>query len=243
MKALITKEIRAYLSSLTGYLVIMIFLLLNGMFLWMFDGNFNILDAGYSSLDSLFVLAPWVFMFLIPAITMRMFADEHKAGTLELLFTRPLTELQIIAAKYIAALVLVILTLIPTLIYVITVYQLGAPQGNLDTGATMGSYFGLIFLAACYVGLGILSSAITKNQIVAFMIALFLCFICYNGISSLSSFDVLGGAELFVNNLGIDTHYASISRGVIDSRDVVYFVSFVGLTLLITQTVLRSRKW
>lgn len=243
MKALITKEIRAYLSSLTGYLVIMIFLLLNGMFLWMFDGNFNILDAGYSSLDSLFVLAPWVFMFLIPAITMRMFADEHRAGTLELLFTRPLTELQIIAAKYIAALVLVILTLIPTLIYVITVYQLGAPQGNLDTGATMGSYFGLIFLAACYVGLGILSSAITKNQIVAFMIALFLCFICYNGISSLSSFDVLGGAELFVNNLGIDTHYASISRGVIDSRDVVYFVSFVGLTLLITQTVLRSRKW
>lgn len=243
MKSLILKEIRSYLSSLTGYLVIIIFLLLNGMFLWLFEGNFNILDGGYASMESLFVLAPWVFMFLIPAITMRMFADEHKAGTLELLFTRPLSELQIITAKYTAALVLVIVALIPTLIYVVTVYQLGNPVGNLDTGATLGSYLGLLFLAACYVGIGILSSAITNNQIVAFMIGMFLSFICYNGISSLASFDMLGAAEYVVLNLGIDTHYNSISRGVIDSRDVVYFGSFIALTILITQTVLRSRKW
>lgn len=243
MKALIFKEIRGYLSTLTGYLVVAVFLLLCGLFLWVIDGSFNILDAGYSSLESFFVIAPWVFMFLIPAVTMRMFADEHKAGTLELLLTRPLTELQIIGAKFIAACLLVVLALIPTLVFWYSVHALGDPVGNIDVGATLGSYIGLFLVGACYVGLGIMASALTKNQVVAFILGMFFCFFFYKGISSLASFEALGALEYYVQLWSLDTHYSSISRGVVDSRDLIFMFSFMAASLFITQTVIRARKW
>jgi ABC-2 type transport system permease protein len=231
------------LTSLTGYIVITIFLLAVGLFLWVFPGDFNIIDAGFTSLESLFVIAPWVFMFLIPAITMRSFAEEKRTGTIELLLTRPLSEWQIILAKYFAGLLLVILSLLPTLVYYYSLQSLGNPPGNIDTGATWGSYVGLLFLGGAYVSIGLFASSITENQIVSFIIAFFLCFFCYFG------FDAIGGMEIFksvdelIINIGINAHFASMSRGVIDSRDLLYFLSFIFVFLALTRFRLLSRNW
>lgn len=242
MLTLLKKEIQSFLSSLIGYLVILVFLIINSLFLWVFPGNFNILDNGYAGIDGLFVMAPWVFMFLIPAITMKMFADEHKTGTIELLFTKPISDLQIVLAKYFAGLLLVVFSLLPTIIYYVTVYQLGQPVGNIDSGGTLGSYIGLFFLAAGYVAMGIFASSITENQIVSFVISLFLCFICYTGFDSIS---VIAGSgwDHYIEALGINYHYTSMSRGVVDSRDLVYFISFASLFILSTKLILQSRKW
>jgi ABC-2 type transport system permease protein len=242
MFTLLKKEIQSFLSSLIGYLVILVFLLINSLFLWVFPGSFNILDSGYASIDGLFVMAPWVFMFLIPAITMKMFADEHKTGTIELLFTKPISDLQIVLAKYLAGLILVIFSLLPTLIYYFTVHQLGQPVGNIDSGGTMGSYIGLFFLAAGYVSIGVFASSITENQIVSFIISLFLCFVCYTGFDS-ASVIAGNGWDHYIEALGINYHYTSMSRGVIDSRDLVYFISFATLFILSTKLILQSRKW
>jgi ABC-2 type transport system permease protein len=231
------------LTSLTGYIVITIFLLAVGLFLWVFPGDFNIIDAGFTSLESLFVIAPWVFMFLIPAITMRSFAEEKRTGTIELLLTRPLSEWQIILAKYFAGLLLVVLSLIPTFVYYYSLQGLGNPPGNIDTGATWGSYIGLMFLGGAYVSIGLFASSITENQIVSFITAFFLCFFCYFG------FDAIGGMEIFrsvdelIIDIGINAHFASMSRGVIDSRDVLYFLSFIFVFLALTRFRLLSRNW
>ena len=211
--------------------------------MWVFPGQFNIFDNGYSSLDTLFIIAPWVFMFLIPAVTMRMFADEKKTGTIELLFTRPLTEMQIIFAKYFASLLLVFIALLPTLIYGITVYLLGNPAGNLDIAGAVGSYIGLFFLSSAYVAIGLFASSLTENQIVAFIIAVFFCFFCYVGFESVSALNIKGVLANFITLLGINAHYVSMSRGVIDTRDVIYFISLVAIFLFFTRTVLESRKW
>jgi ABC-2 type transport system permease protein len=214
-----------------------------GLFLWVFPGDFNIIDAGFTSLESLFVIAPWVFMFLIPAITMRSFAEEKRTGTIELLLTRPLSEWQIILAKYFAGLLLVVLSLIPTFVYYYSLQGLGNPPGNIDTGATWGSYIGLMFLGGAYVSIGLFASSITENQIVSFITAFFLCFFCYFG------FDAIGGMEIFspvdelIINIGINSHFASMSRGVIDSRDVLYFLSFIFVFLALTRFRLLSRNW
>lgn len=243
MFSLLRKEISSFLTSLTGYIVITIFLLAVGLFLWVFPGDFNIIDAGFTSLDSLFVIAPWVFMFLIPAITMRSFAEEKRTGTIELLLTRPLSEWQIIFAKYFAGLLLVILSLLPTLVYYYSLQSLGNPPGNIDTGATWGSYVGLLFLGGAYVSIGLFASSITENQIVSFIIAFFLCFFCYFG------FDAIGGMEIFksvdelIIDFGINAHFASMSRGVIDSRDLLYFLSFIFVFLALTRFRLLSRNW
>lgn len=242
MLTLLKKEIQSFLSSLIGYLVILVFLVINSLFLWVFPGNFNILDSGYAGIDGLFVMAPWVFMFLIPAITMKMFADEHKTGTIELLFTKPISDLQIVLAKYFAGLILVVFSLLPTIIYYVTVYQLGQPVGNIDSGGTIGSYIGLFFLAAGYVAMGIFASSVTENQIVSFVISLFLCFICYTGFDSIAVI-VGSGWDHYIEALGINYHYTSMSRGVIDSRDLIYFVSFASLFILSTKLILQSRKW
>lgn len=243
MYTLIMKEVRSFLSSLIGYIVIAVFLLINGLFLWVFNTDFNILISGYASIDSLFAIGPYVFLFLIPAITMRFFADERKTGTIEILMTKPLTELQVILAKYVAGLVLVIFSLIPTLIYFISVYQLGYPKGNLDMGGMWGSYLGLLFLGACFVAIGLFSSSLTDNAIVSFIIALFLCGFFYLGFEFIYSLDFLGQLDLFIQTLGISTHYSSISRGVVDTRDIIYFFSIIAFFIVLTKISLESRKW
>ncbi|KPK82738.1 MAG: gliding motility-associated ABC transporter permease subunit GldF [Bacteroides sp. SM23_62_1] len=243
MYSLFVKEITSFLSSLTGYVVIVVFLLACGLFLWVFKGNLNIPDNGYATLESLFVLAPWVFLFLIPAITMRMFAEEKKSRTLELLLTRPLTDMQVIVAKYMATLVLVILSLIPTLIYFYSVSQLGNPPGNLDTGAAWGSYFGLLFLAGIYIAIGIFISSLTENQIISFIFALITCFIFYIGFDYFASLDIFSGMANTIMKLGINEHYRSVSRGVLDTRDILYYLSIIFIFLLLTKIVLQSRNW
>ncbi len=243
MYSLLKKEIRAFLSSLIGYIVILVFLLVLNLFLWVFPGDFNILDAGYSSIDPLFVIAPWVFMFLIPAVTMRLFADEKKSGTIELLLTRPLTDLQIILSKYFAGLLLVLFALLPTLVYYYSVSHLGNPPGNIDTGGMWGSYIGLLFLAAAFVSIGIFASSISENQIISFIVAVFFCFIFHTGFESLSSISLLESIQGGILNLGINAHYLSMSRGVIDTRDLLYFISLITVFILLTKTILESRKW
>lgn len=243
MFTLFIKEISSFLSSLIGYIVITVFLTIIGLFMWVFPGDFNIMDAGYANIDTLFVIAPWVFMFLVPAITMRSFADEKKTGTIELLLTRPLTDLQIILAKYLAGLSLVIFSLLPTLVYYYSVHALGNPPGNIDTGGMWGSYLGLLFLSGAFVAIGVFSSSITENQIVAFISAVFLCFFCYVGFESISSLELFGKVDNLIILLGINEHYISMSRGVIDTRDVIYFLSLIGLFILFTKTILESRKW
>jgi len=239
MYVLLKKEISDFFSSLTGYLVIIVFLLGTGGLMWLLPGEYNILAAGYANIDPLFIMAPIIFLFLVPAITMRMLSDEKKSGTIEMLLTSPLTDLQIILAKYFAALSLVLFSLLPTGIYFFSVYWLGAEVGNIDTGGTLGSYIGLFFLAAIYTAIGILSSSVTDNQLVAFIIGVLLSLLMLVGFEILAQFKQLE----FLSNLGIYKHYQSMSRGVIDTRDLVYFVSIVALFLLFSKTMLESRKW
>lgn len=242
MLVLLSKEIREFFSSLIGYIVIIVFLLINSLFLWIFPGEFNILDGGYANLDTLFIISPWVFLFLVPAITMRLFAEERKTGTLDLLLTRPLSDLQVILAKYFAGVLLVLLSLLPTVIYYITIYKLGNPVGNLDKGAILGSYIGLFMLAGIYVSIGVFASSITQNQIIAFIIAMLLSFFFYYGFDSIGSILPKSTYD-FVLFLGINDHYRSVSRGVLDTRDIVYFVSVIALFIYLTKLVLESRKW
>lgn len=222
----------------------MVFLVTIGLFLWIFPGNdFNIGEAGYASIDSLFAITPWVYMFLIPAVTMRLFAEEKKSGTIELLLTRPLTEMQIVFAKYLAGVILVLISLIPTMIFFYTVYEYAVPRGNVDVGGIWGSYIGLFFLAAGFVAIGVFSSSITDNQVVAFIIAMFLCLVSYIGFQAVSEILPFGLASNIIYQLGIVAHYNSMSRGVIDTRDVIYFISLVSVFLVMTKLVLESRKW
>ncbi len=242
MLSIFKKEIRSFLSSLIAYVVIIVFLLLIGLFTWVFADS-NVLSLGYANLDTLFLMAPWVFIFLISAITMRSFSEEIKQGTFEILSTKPVTDFQIILGKYFAAVVLVTFAIIPTLIYFYSVYQLGLPKGNIDIGATWGSYIGLLFLGASYAAIGIFSSAVTPNQIVAFILGMFLCFFFFLGFQQLSNLGLFGQWDSFVQSLGIQFHYESISRGVIDTRDIVYFVSLISVFLGLTFISLDSRKW
>lgn len=243
MFSLLKKEIRSFLGSLIGYIVIAVFLITISLFMWVFPGEYNILESGYAQMGTLFLMAPWVFMFLIPAITMKMFSEENKLGTIELLLTKPLTDLEIILAKYFAGVVLVLFSLIPTLIYYISVYNLGNPVGNIDSGGVFGSYIGLLFLASGFVAIGTFASAITNNQIVSFIVAVFLSFFCFVGFESISSLDLFGTFDAFILKLGINAHYVSMSRGVIDTRDALYFISLIAFFILLTKTVLSSRKW
>ena len=241
MRALISKEVRAFLGSLIGHIVIVVFLLITGLFLWVFPDN--ILELGYADLGPLFYLAPWVFLFLVPAITMRSFSEERRTGTIELLLTKPIGEFTLVFSKYIAAVLLVLLALMPTLVYYWSLGKLAVPEWNLDTGGTWGSYLGLFFLAASFTAIGIFASSLTDSQIVAFLIAVFLSFGLFLGFELLASFDSVGGLEGPLKNIGIEQHYASMSRGVIDLRDVLYFGGVILIFLLMTRTVIQSRKW
>ncbi len=242
MFSILKKEISLYLSSLVAYITIGVFLLVLGLFLWVFPES-SIIEYGYAGLESLFSTAPYLFMFLIPAITMRSLAEERREGTLELLATRPLTSWQIILGKYLACLLLVVFALVPTLMYVYSVWVLGNPQGNLDTGAVIGSYIGLFLLGAAFSAIGLFASSVSKNQIIAFTIAVFLCYFVYSGFNSLSQ--LLSLQNYDVQSLGITQHYESVSRGVLDTRDLAYFIIlsglFLGLTLL-TLSIQRQQK-
>lgn len=309
MLALILKEIRGFLGSLIGHIVIAVFLLLTGLFLWVFPNN--ILDTGYADLGPLFFIAPWVFLFLVPAVTMRSFSEEKRTGTIEVLLTKPLTELQVVLGKYLAAVLLVGIALVPTLVYVWSVDQLSTSItavpahsvqwrwvffwflaigngtlaivwlvrrgrsrgwsstswigsgalvaawivlfalvlnwmffiGGIDAGGTWGSYLGLFFLASCFAAIGVFASALTDSQIVAFLIAVFLCFFLYLGFDLIASFEAFGGLEGPLKSIGIQDHYASMSRGVLDLNDVLYHLGVIAIFLLLTRTALQSRTW
>ena len=242
MRAILFKEISGFFSSLVAYITIAAFLIVTGLFLWVFPES-SILEYGYAGLDSFFNIAPFIFMFLIPAITMRSLAEERKDGTFELLATRPITDWDIVLGKFFAATLIVILTLIPTLVYYVSVYQLGVVKGNIDTGAVIGSYIGLILLGSAFVSLGLLASSFGKNQVIAFTIAVFLCFLFFSGFDSFSRLVSLQDFSSYITGLGINQHYQSISRGVLDTRDLIYFLSFCTLFLLLTKTILGARKW
>ena len=243
MWSIFRKEVNLFFSSLIGYIVIGVFLIVLGLFMFVFPDT-SLLSYGFASMDQLFSMAPSIFVFLIPAISMRTFAEEQQSGTIELLVTRPIHELQIIMGKYLASLVLVLFALLPTLLYYYTVYELGAPRGNLDTGGIMGSYIGLFFLSAAFVAIGVFASSVTTNQIVAFLLATALCFWFYWGFDYLSILPVfVGRGDDVVQMFGMLFHYDSLSRGVVDSRDVIYFLSIIGLFLMMTLISLERRKW
>jgi ABC-2 type transport system permease protein len=242
MYSIFKKEVRSFLSSLIAYVVMIVFLISIGLFMWVLP-DYNLFDMGYANLDTLFSMAPFVFIFLISAITMRSFSEEKKSGTIEILTTKPLSDMQIILGKYFAGVALVVFSLLPTLLYFYTVYQLGATKGNMDIGATWGSYMGLFLLASCFVAIGLFASAITDNQIVSFIVSMFLCYLFYSVFDLLANFNLLGTYDSVVASLGINAHYVSISRGVIDSRDLLYFLSIITAFIWSTKTVFNARKW
>ena len=243
MFTLFKKELASFFTSLIGYLTIIVFLVLTGLMLWVFKSDFNILDYGFASMEGLFVIGPFLYLFLIPAITMRMFAEEKKNGTMELLLTKPLSEMKLIWAKFLAGVVLVFISLLPTVVCYFSVFALGDPVGNIDTGSVVGSYIGLLLLGAAFVAIGLFASSITNNQIVAFIIAALMSAFMHLGFEAIYHMGFLGNADLLVRSLGMSYHYDSISRGVVDSRDVIYFASVIAVFMMATRIVLQSRKW
>lgn len=243
MRSIFLKEIRSYFSSIVGYVAILVFLVFCGLFLWVFEDS-GILSYGYASLDRFFELAPWLLILLIPAITMRSFADEFRAGTIEWLSTKPLKDSDIILGKYFACLVLVAFALAPTLLYVYTIDNLSMIANNIDFGSIAGSYIGLLFLAAAFTAIGIFCSSITNNQVVGFLTGMFACYILYSGFESLSKLSAFAeGIDYYLSMVGMAFHYKSISRGLIDSRDVIYFLSVIALFIALTRYSLNSRTW
>ncbi len=240
MKALYLKEIRSFLSSIIGYVFMLIFIVTSWLFLWIIEGGFNLLDGGVADLIPFYNLAPLILLILIPAITMRSFADERKMGTIELLYTRPITDLSILLAKYLAGVTLVVISLIPTVVFYISVYYLGDPVGVMDQGATITSFIGLVLLGASFVAIGIFSSAITNNQIVAFIVAMFLCWFLYSGLSLLGSYATFAGLDHVIRYASIDYHYESIKKGVIILSDLVYFGGVIVFFLFASHNILTA---
>lgn len=242
MKALYFKEIRSFLSSVIGYTFILIFLITSGIFHWIVSENTNLLEGSEADLIPFFNLSPLIFLILIPAITMRSIAEEKRTGTIELLFTRPISDLNILLAKYFAGVTLVVITLIPTLIFYYSMTQLALEPGDFDHGATITSYIGLILLGSVFVAIGLFASSITNSQIVAFIIAMFLSWIFYDGLTLLGSFNLMGDFDYIIKYCGISFHYDSIKRGVIDSSDILYFLSVITIFIFSALTVLKSLK-
>lgn len=243
MLAIFKKEINQFFSSITGYVAIIVFLLANGLMLFVFPDT-SLLDYGYANLDPLFDLAPLIFLLLIPAITMRSFADEFKGGTMELLGTKPLTGWQIVLGKFWASALIVLISILPTFIYYVAIHQLSATPGNIDNGGILGAYIGLLLLGAVFTSIGIWASSLTSNAVIAFLVAIFTCYLFYNGFDALSKVQAFtGGWDYYLQMAGIKFHYNSISRGVIDSRDIIYFASVTGLMLYLTKTSLQRKMW
>jgi ABC-2 type transport system permease protein len=242
MLALYLKEIKSFLSSIIGYVFILIYLVASGLFHWVISYNTNLLEGVEADLIPFFNLSPIIFLILIPAITMRSIAEEKRTGTIELLFTRPISDLQILLAKYAASVTLLLIALAPTLVYYFTMYYLGDPVGIIDTGATITSYIGLVLLGASFISIGIFASSITSSQIVAFILSMFLCWLFYDGFNLLGSYNLMGKFDTIVRAFGMTTHYDSIKKGVIDTSDLVYFISLIGFFLFSAMTVLKSYR-
>jgi ABC-2 type transport system permease protein len=242
MLHILAKEFTSFLDSLIAYVVIGAFLTGIGLIMWVFPET-SVIDFGYADMDSLFRMGPYVFIFLIPAITMRSFSEEKKSGTIELLFTKPLSDWDIIVGKFLASFLLVLFAILPTIIYFYSVYQLGSPKGNVDTPGVIGSYIGFILLGGAFCAIGILASSVTRNQVVAFILAAFLCFIFFSGFESLALIDPGSEWANALRQFGIFYHYESLSKALIDTRDVIYFVSLIFLMLLGTRIILGSRSW
>lgn len=236
------KEFNSFLNSIIAYVVIIVFLTAIGLLTWVFPET-NVLNYGFSDLETLFTFGPYVLMFLVPAITMRMFAEEKKSGTLELLFTKPLSDLEIISGKFLAGFALVIFSILPTLLYYLSIYNLGNPPGNIDTAGVVGSYIGLILLGGVFTSIGLFASSLNDNQVVSFILAIFLCFILYYGFQSIASINTWGQFSSLIEQLGILYHYNFMSKGLVDLRNLVYFGSVIALMMLLTRFVLSSRKW
>jgi len=240
MLSICKKEFRQFFSSLTGIIALSVFLLLNGLFLFVFPDS-NVLDYGYATLEKFFDIAPWILMFMVPAITMRSFSDEFKTGTFEILQTKPLSKWQLLLGKYFGSLMVMLIAILPTVIYAITIQSL-SEEGGIDTGGTIGSYLGLVFLAAVFTAIGICCSSFTPNAVVAFIGSAFACFLVYNGFNAISRIPAFqSGADYYIEMLGIDFHYRNISRGVVDSRDIIYFISVIIFFMTITHRNLSKR--
>lgn len=242
MIRILFKEINVFLNSLIAYIIIAVFLTGIGLLMWVFPET-SVLDYGYADMGSFFSLCPYIFMFLIPAITMRMFSEEKRGGTMELLLTRPIRDIDIILGKYFAGVFLVAFSILPTFLYYFTISHLGNPVGNIDTAGVIGSYFGLFLLGAVFTSIGIFSSSFTENQVTAFIIAVFMSFFLYFGFNALSGIDALSGIAYQIDQVGILFHYNSMSKGLIDTRDMFYFLSVIAVMLSLTNLILRSRKW
>lgn len=236
------KEIRSFLSSLTAYIVMIVFLVTTGLFMWVIKGN-TVFDMGVASMQVMFDLAPYIFIFLVSAVTMRSFSEEKRLGTLETLSTRPISDLSIIMGKFAAGVTLVLFAILPTLIYYYSLHQLGQPQGNIDTGAMWGSYFGLVLLGAAYTAIGLFASVLTENQIIALILSMVMCFFFFSVMGMIGDIKALDSIGKSLDWFGLEYHYYSLSRGVLDTRDIIYFFSFSGLFIWLTKIVFESRKW
>ena len=234
MFAIFKREIQSFFTAPIGYLIVGLFLLLNGLFLWVFKGEFNIFDYGFADLSNFFLLAPWIFIFLIPAITMKSFSEERKLGTLELLLIKPISVWKVVLGKFWGTWVLCLIAIIPTFIYVFAISDLGAIPGNYDVGVVIGSYFGLFILISAYVSMGLFASTLSDNQIVAFIVGILLCFLLFNGFDAVSTLFSDGETQLLVQQLGAKAHFDSIARGVLDTRDLLYFISITLFFLYLT---------
>ena len=241
MLSILIKELRGFYNSLQGYIISGLFLLITALFLWVIPGTWNIPANGYANINGLFELAPWLFLFFIPALTMRLFSEEYRTGTIELLVTRPVTKTSLVLGKYFASLLLLIITLLPAFIWVISVSKMALPEGNIDFGAIWGSFIALFLLGAVYAAIGLLGSSFTDNQVVAFLIAISISFLAYSGIGLLGSVPGINAFTGFMQNLGMEQHYNSMSRGVIDSRDLLYFIFVIVLFLTATTISLKKR--
>jgi ABC-2 type transport system permease protein len=242
MRSIFIKEINSFFSSIVGYVALLVFLIACGIFLWIIP-EYSILGYGYASLDRFFEIAPWLLLLLVPAVTMRSFADEFRTGTIEWLSTKPVTDVEIILGKYFATLALIVFALLPTLIYVFTISNLSFPDVGLDTGALIGSYVGLFFLAATFAAVGVFCSSLTANQVVGFLISLLSCWLLYTGFEQLSKLPTFAhGIDYYLSMTGMEFHYNSISRGLIDTRDIVYFLSIIALFVSLTRFSLNRRR-
>lgn len=242
MRALYFKEIRSFLSSIIGYIFILIYLIASGLFHWVISYNTNLLEGAEADLIPFFNLSPLIFLILIPAITMRSIAEERRTGTIELLFTRPISDLKILLAKYFAGVTLLIVTLLPTLIYYISMYQLALDPSTFDHGATITSYIGLILLGSTFIAIGIFASSFTSSQIVAFILAMFLCWLFYDGFTLLGSYNLMGSFDSLIQYCGISYHYDAIKKGVIDTKNIIYFLSVIVLFIYAALTVIKTHK-
>lgn len=242
MKAIFKKELWSYFGNWSAWLIISAFSLIGTLFLFFFENDSNIFDIGTATLQSYFVLVPWLLMFIIPALSMKTLAEEQQSGTLSWLFSQPVKVSEIVTGKFLAVWVVGILCLLPSLIYLYTVYVLGVPAGNIDMGATFGSYIGLVLLIAAFAAVGILASSLSQNQIMAYLLGVFICFILYFGIEQLASYKLLGGADFFLSNLGFYQHFLGFTRGLVDSRDVFYFLLVIGLCLYLSKIFVEKKK-